>query len=53
MKKFLIALPCFPNAKGFNHETILVKAKNKDDAMNIVRHLKPNHYISNIKEVCY
>ena len=47
MNKYLFALPAFPNAKGFNHQTILVRGKNLADAIALVRHLKPN---SNIGE---
>jgi hypothetical protein len=53
MKTYLIALPIFKNANGFNHQTILVSVKNKDDATNIVKHLKPNCNIGDIKEVNY
>lgn len=52
-RKFLAALPCFPTAKGFNHRTILVSAKDEFEAMDIIRHLKPNDYIGEIKEVYY
>ena len=31
--KFLIALPIFAGSKGFNHQTILVSAKNEEDAV--------------------
>lgn len=53
MDKYLIALPSFPNSKGFNHPTILVKAKSIEDAKKIVRHLKPNSNIGDIKKVDY
>jgi hypothetical protein len=53
VKKYLIALPSFPNAKGFNHRTILVKATDKNDAANIARHLQPGENIGDIKEVNY
>jgi hypothetical protein len=50
MKEYLFALPIFPNAKGiFNHPTILVRAKNFNDAINLVRHLKPNANIGEHK----
>ena len=52
-KRYLVALPCFPGAKGFNHETILVSAKNEIDAISLVRHLKPHNHIGDIKEVDY
>ena len=53
MRKYLIALPCFPNAKGFNHPTILVSAKNERDAKVLARHLRPNVNIGEIKRVNY
>lgn len=53
MKKYLIALPCFPNSKGFNHRTILVRAVSENDARKIVRHLRPHDNIGEIKEVNY
>jgi len=40
-KKYLIALPSFRGDKGFNHETILISAINKQDAIRIVCHLRP------------
>jgi hypothetical protein len=53
-KKYLIALPCFPNSKGYCHPTILVKAKNEAEAIALVRHLKGNSVdIGEIKEVSY
>lgn len=53
MNKYLIALPCFPGAKGFNHPTILVAAKNKRDAVALARHLRPHANIGDIKQVNY
>lgn len=53
MKKFLIALPSFPNSKGFNHRTILIKAKDRLDAIELVRYLRPHDNIGEIKEVNY
>jgi hypothetical protein len=53
MKKYLIALPCFPKAKGFNHQTILVNAVSISDAIQIVRHIKGDINIGEIKEVNY
>lgn len=52
-KKFLVALPTFKNDKGFCCPTILVSALNTDDAIDLVRHLKPNCNIGDIKEVNY
>jgi len=53
-KKYLIALPSFPNGKGFCHQTILVSAKDENDAINLVFHLKGNRInIGDIKEVDY
>lgn len=53
MKKFLIALPCFPKSKGFNHRTILVSAIDENDAINLAMHLRPSDNIGSIKEVDY
>lgn len=33
LPKFLIALPIFKGGKGFCHPTILVSARNKEDAV--------------------
>jgi hypothetical protein len=49
-KTYLIALPCFPNSKGFNHRTILVSATDKNDAAALARHLRPGENIGDIKE---
>jgi hypothetical protein len=50
-KQFLIALPCFPKAKGFCHPTILVSAKDENDAIDLVRHIKGNRVnIGDIKQ---
>jgi len=51
MKTYLAALPCFRGSKGFNHRTILVSAKDLDDARALIRHLKPNDNIGDIKLV--
>lgn len=55
MKKqtYLVALPTFKGSKGFNHQTILVSAKDMNDAVKLVRHLKPCYYIGDIKQVNY
>lgn len=53
MKKYLVALPCFSGEKGFNHRTILVSAKDLSDCRSLVRHLRPNDNIGDIKEVDY
>ena len=52
-RKYLVALPTFPNDKGFNHKTVLVKAENESDAIDIVKRLKPSDNIGSIKEVKY
>ncbi|MCK9543438.1 MAG: hypothetical protein M0R03_15565 [Novosphingobium sp.] len=52
-KKFLIALPCFPKDKGFNHKTILVSGYDENDAINLATYLKPNDNIGEVKEVFY
>jgi len=51
--KYLIALPSFPNSKGFCHQTILVRAKDENEAYSIASHLKPNHNLGDIKKVDY
>lgn len=53
MKKYLIALPIFHGDKGFCHQTILVSAKSKADAVSIARHLRPRDNIGDIKMVDY
>lgn len=53
MKKYLVALPCFPGGKGWCHRTILVRAKDAKDAISLVRHLRPRDNIGQIKEVDY
>jgi hypothetical protein len=51
--KYLIALPIFRDSKGFNHPTILVSAKNENDAVAVARHLRPDSNIGEIKRVNY
>jgi hypothetical protein len=53
MKKFLIALPCFQNAKGFCHRTVLVVAINLNEAISLARQLNPHSHIGECKEVTY
>ena len=50
-KKYLIALPCFAGSKGFNHQTIIVSAKDEWDAISLVYHLRGQVNIGDIKEV--
>jgi len=52
-KKYLIALPSFPKAKGFNHPTVLVYATDEKDAIDLVYHLKGRVNIGEMKEVNY
>jgi len=52
-RKYLVALTCSPNSKGFCHPTILVSAIDGNDAICIVRRLRPNNHIGEIKEVNY
>jgi len=53
-KKFLIALPTFPCKKNFNHQTILLSAKDENDAMNLLFHLRPHtRHVGKIREVKY
>jgi len=56
--KFLIALPIFAGSKGFNHKTILVSGRNKEDAVIraisiLKRKGKSNINIGDIKRVNY
>jgi len=53
-KRFLIALPVFPgDNKTWNHPTILVSAKNRNDAISLAKHLRPHCNIGRIEEVNY
>jgi len=52
-KGYLIALPTFKGAKGFNHQTILVRAKDKEEARALVHYLKGAVNIGDIKQVNY
>jgi len=54
-KRFLIALPCFPNdTKSWNHQTILVSAKDRDDAIALAKHLRPDcRHIGRVEQVNY
>jgi hypothetical protein len=51
--KYLVALPCFPNSKGFCHQTVLVRAEDENDACVVAARLRPNHHIGDIKKVDY
>jgi hypothetical protein len=54
LKKFLVALPNFRGTKGFCCPTILVSAKDEQDAISLVYSLKGNRVIiGDIKEVNY
>lgn len=53
MTKYLIALPSFRGQKGFNCPTILVTAKDKNDAIALARHLRPHANIGDVKPVNY
>jgi hypothetical protein len=50
---YLVALPIFWGSKGFCHRTILVAATDRYDCIALVRHLRPNDNIGDIKEVNY
>jgi hypothetical protein len=52
-QKYLVALPTFRGSKGFNHPTILVSATSIEDAKDLVKHLRPGHFIGDIKIVNY
>ena len=51
MTQYLVALPLSRGSKGFNHQTILVSAKDERDARALVRHLKPHSKIGDIKVI--
>lgn len=51
MNQYLVALPCFQGSKGFCHRTILVRAKDESDCIALVRHLRPNDNIGEIKVI--
>lgn len=51
LNKYLIALPCFSNDNGFNHQTVLVSAIN--EAKDKAKRLRPNSNIGDIKLVEY
>lgn len=48
-KKYLVALPSFPEDKSFNCPTVLVSATSESDAIDLVRKLKGNVLIGSIK----
>lgn len=50
---YLVALPAFPKSKGFCHRTILVSTIDENDAKSLVRRLRPNDNIGDIKPVNY
>lgn len=52
--KYLIALPIFKgDKKTWNHQTILVSAKNESDAIALALHLRPNSNIGRVEKVNY
>ena len=53
MKRYLIALPSFRCSKGFCHRTILISAKDENEAISIAMNLKPHDNIGYVKEVSY
>lgn len=53
MKTYLVALPTFRGGKGLCHQTVLVSAKDMQDCISLVHHLKPHANIGEIKEVNY
>ena len=57
LKKFLVALPSFRGQKGFCCQTILVSAKDEQDAIALVYHHKGTSkwgvIIGDIKQVNY
>lgn len=56
-KLYLFARSCFPNPKGWSHRTLLIRGKDKSDAMAAAHHkLKSegsNDYLGEPKEVNY
>jgi hypothetical protein len=50
--KYLVALPCFAGAKGFNHRTILVSAKDEMEARATASYLSGCN-IGDVKKVNY
>jgi len=52
-QKFLVALPIFSKSIGFCHQTILARAKNKKDCISLVKYLRPNQNIGDIKQTYY
>lgn len=53
MSSYLIALPVFKGARGFNHPTILVSAKSREDAITQALNHHPKANIGDIKIVNY
>jgi hypothetical protein len=51
--RYLIALPSSKNSKGFCHPTILVLATDENDAIDMVKNLKPHCNIGDIRKVDY
>jgi len=51
MNKYLIALPGFRVQKGFCYQTILIKAKDEADAIDLVFHFKGRVNIGEIKQI--
>lgn len=52
-RKFVVALPSFGCMKGFNCRTILVSAKDKNEAMSIACRLSGRQFCGDVKEVFY
>ena len=50
-KTYLIALPVSSNAKGFDHQTILLKAWTKEEAVHLCKYIKPSRNIGDIKKL--
>ena len=53
LNKYLVALPSIRGSKGFCHPTVLVSAKDEDDARALAIHLKGRVNIGDIKQVNY
>jgi len=53
LKLYLVALPAFPNDKGFCHRTTLIRAEDELDARSRVAEKFPHENIGDIKEQKY
>lgn len=47
---YLVALPSFHGEKGFNHPTVLVRARDEFDAASYARRLKGRSFVGDVKK---